>query len=677
MNNPINEQAMDAETVQQLQAVCPKITRERAVELLEAANGSLEVAFDIYFHQQEKQDSSPPVPSSVSASPIKQKKIAPKQANLHSFFQNTKSAAAASYSNQAKLDSFLHATKVDASANKDGDFLIIDDDPAPSRSDYNNGGAQNKSTNTSLKRPEVPEQSPPIKKQRNTKATATAEQKPLEPEVSFGRLAQALQEMTDTTKRLAKLDVLQTLIRDILKHADETEKAHVLTCALQLVLGRQTTKDQAPLDVSGSAVSKSLQTMLGVSRMQLSKAYREYGDLGDSAAAFFQKKSFFVTTIRTLSIVQVYQSLQRIVVTEGRDAKQHILLQLMRSCQTKSELRFLVRLLVGNMRVGANLKTILAALAMAMATISKNIGTKDAVARVQKTHDVCPNLEKIIRALLKGGLEQMQEECGIQVMTPISPMLAHPAHSLEQAQKLIAEKKSSAVLEWKYDGVRCQAHYEGTEIQLFSRNLLETTEQYPDAAQSVLAARRQDKSVDSFILDSEIVGIEGEGEHLRLLPFQDLSRRKRKNDNGKGVQVKIFAFDLMYLNGVSLVNRPLWERQRVLREHFQETNGFGFVSSLSFPSYQEHVLQEFLEEAVRGGAEGVMLKLEGRMCLHPISNQAGEDEKMQIASGKSDAIGAQSPYEAGARSQSWLKVKRDYVSGYADTIDVVPIGACK
>ncbi|MGK3744272.1 MAG: hypothetical protein ACI90V_011132, partial [Bacillariaceae sp.] len=111
------------------------------------------------------------------------------------------------------------------------------------------------------------------------------------------------------------------------------------------------------------------------------------------------------------------------------------------------------------MRIGANIKTVLAALAMAIVSIGQSedicdnpcnntgnennnrkkicpsssplLSVKGAITLVQKTYDVCPSIEKIIRALLEGGFDQMQRDCSIQVMTPIAPMLAHPIHSLD------------------------------------------------------------------------------------------------------------------------------------------------------------------------------------------------------------------------------------------------------
>jgi DNA ligase-1 len=799
--NERNNNGVDAESIQNLQMICEGISKQRAIDLLEAANFSLERAIDIFFHQQhqhEEQETKQnkttttrttttcnnstssssvdpakkmPLPPSaaekvVSSSPIAAAAKTTNKARGRTSSSSLKKRVTSSLSpdhranKQTKMQSFFgsSAKKTTVEHKTDGGATIfetksiiiskaisIDDDddddddtrcgPAakeqpgsvsakpertipsesqpssaaflPESQDTKKSDNNNKiviiddnshtSTTSSSKQGEVVGKGAAVaavQPQPQTQSQTNKQPPEFQEETSFQRLTDTLQQMTDTTKRLVKLAVLETFIRNVIaQHGgddlDETT-TKILTYSLQLVLGRPSSNDQAPLEVSGSAVSKGLQTILGVSRMQFSRAYRKHGDLGDVAASFFQKRSFFVATkIKYLSIVDVYTALQEIVRTSGRDAKQHIVLQLMRKCQSKTELRFLVRLLVSNMRVGANLKTVLAALAMAIGPQQQQGGggggskeesdqKKANIERVQKTHDICPNLERIIGALLRGGVEQMVKDCGIQVLTPIGPMLAHPIHTLDQIEKAMNEKQTSMTMEWKYDGVRCQAHYDGTTAKLFSRNMLESTAQYPDAAKNILEATCDASSVTSFIIDSEIVGVEGEGEEERLLPFQDLSKRKKKNDDGSGVRVKVFAFDLMHLNGVSYVERPLWERQQALRAHFQKTNDFDYVSSEILDSYDETKLRNFLEEAVRKGAEGLMLKMLGKStangssCENRADNVALDDA---LTSSSSGDILDSSPYEAGTRSHSWLKVKRDYVAGYADTIDVVPIGA--
>jgi DNA ligase-1 len=184
--------------------------------------------------------------------------------------------------------------------------------------------------------------------------------------------------------------------------------------------------------------------------------------------------------------------------------------------------------------------------------------------------------------------------------------------------------------------------------------LIDNTEQYPDVVEYLLQAKRS--SVLSFIIDSEIVAVapsDSARDGFRLLPFQDLSTRRGNKQQDDCVQIRVYAFDLLYLNGQSLLQRPLWERQALLRENFVPSDGFGFAMSVALNRFDSTILQNALETSVREGAEGLMVKLTGK-----------EDNCGVKATG----------YESGKRSRLWRKLKKDYLKG-ADTIDVVPIGA--
>jgi DNA ligase 1 len=701
MDGSIND---EAEKIQSLGAILgEEIPLARLRQILEASNGSIEHAIEIFFHQQEhraKQDhetthneESFPQTSSPTNSALRSNSATSKvaagtkrsQPTLLSIGKGKKSPS----KKQARLDSFFAVSGRNALSSKKTDTknkLVdqhnkSDSHQIPLKEDVveldevltiekiskqnakypsNSSTSLHTKTDASVTRVLAPAATP---------AAAPAVKESLEScnsTISFERFADMLQQLTDTTKRNSKLDILKTFICEMMeiKGADLLTRTQALTSALELVLGGNTSQ---PLNISSSAVSKALQLSLGVSRNQLSKAYRQYGDLGDCAASFFQKKTFFVTsTVRHLSVIQVTHGMEKICLTDGRDAKQHIILDLLRRCQSKLEIRFLVRLLVSCMRVGANLKTVLAALAMAVMSktnpaIQPNTNEdsaevtqiKEAVTMVQKTHDICPSIEKIVFALLEGGLEQMKRDCTVQVHIPISPMLAHPIHSLNEVDKVMEKKSDGAVMEFKYDGMRLQAHYDGRTIKLFSRHMLETTSQFPEVAMYLIKAFQATSDVKnascetSFIIDAEVVGVEEDEEGLRLLPFQDLSTRRKKNTDGKGVRVKVFAFDLMFLDGVSLVSERLGTRRSRLMERFQETSDFSFVKSKLLPRYDESLVTEFLKHSIECGAEGIMVK----------------------------TFGIDTAYEAGTRSHSWLKVKRDYVGDFADTIDVVPIGA--
>ena len=211
--------------------------------------------------------------------------------------------------------------------------------------------------------------------------------------------------------------------------------------------------------------------------------------------------------------------------------------------------------------------------------------------------------------------------------------------------------------------MRCQAHFDGSTMKLFSRHMLDITDHFPDVVKSILEAFSQanysEATSSSFIIDSEIVAIEGD----KFLPFQDLSTRRKKNDSlaEDDVKVKVFVFDLMYINGASLVDEPLYKRKEALVKSFRKTDKFDFVESKTLTTYDEETIKSYLEYAVSNGTEGLMLKQLGR---------EEKDDEAMLSTEKCPCS-----YEAGTRSRTWLKMKRDYVAGYADTIDVVPIGA--
>jgi len=132
------------------------------------------------------------------------------------------------------------------------------------------------------------------------------------------------------------------------------------------------------------------------------------------------------------------------------------------------------------------------------------------------------------------------------------------------------------------------------------------------------------------------------------MPFQELSRRKRKDVKVEDIQVRVclFAFDLLYLNGEPLLHEPLDRRRQLLREHFQHVPGeFDFAKSSDGETTDE--IQAFLEESVKDGCEGLMVKM---------------------------LEGDSSYYEPSRRSVNWLKLKKDYLAGVGDSLDLVVVG---
>ena len=204
------------------------------------------------------------------------------------------------------------------------------------------------------------------------------------------------------------------------------------------------------------------------------------------------------------------------------------------------------------------------------------------------------------------------------------------------------------ILRYKYDGERAQIHLlpDGT-VKIFSRNLEDNTLKYPDICRKLReACSVVAPNAHSFILDSEVVA--WDKKEGKILPFQQLSTRARKGVEEAGIQtqVLIFAFDLLFLNGKPLIRTPLGERQALLKKHFVEhPDLLQFAKSMQSADTEE--LSTFLNASVKEGCEGLMVK----------------------------TLTENASYLPSKRSLNWLKLKKDYMEGCGDSLDLVPIAA--
>ncbi|GKY99229.1 hypothetical protein MPSEU_000878200 [Mayamaea pseudoterrestris] len=656
---------MSSETTDTIKSIC-NVSSSRALELLDAAGGSVERAVEIHLQQHDNTSQQQPASKSTFQTPQKNTEASPQVSSSKRKTMNTPC--------QNTLLSFFsprQGTKRPKAGAKPNSEISID------------RSAMHASNNLDKK--------PTPAEARQEKQMSAAEDDDdkyhsASASLPFSILAGAFAEMIATTKRTVKTNALIKLFTEIIEHVggvhdgtNRQEDAVVLVRAIDLILGKLSASsssnaatsndanDAIILQVSGSAVSAAVQSVTGVSRQELSNVYRKSGDLGDVAASLFlstRQKQFFTTFTKPqapLSILKVHEQLRAIAnVSAGKGSKKErlgLLVKLMRRACDKEEMRFLVRILLGNMRLGATIKTVLVALATAVEQVrsemdSEFVALPNPTKSLEKVFNICPRLDKVSAALLTGGVPCAVDKCSVEINYPIQPMLADPVHSFKEIEMFLTATDGTlltAVAEYKYDGVRCQAHYDGKAIRLFSRNMLENTAQYPDAVQYMLEAKSDD--VNSFIIDAEIVGVAADercSDGFRLLPFQDLStRRGTKLSEDTRIAVRVYAFDLMSLNGQSLLDLSLKERQSILKRRFCSTMGFTFAKSTTIVGFREPELQITLQKSIDDGAEGLMLKLSGLGTL----------------------------YESGTRSKTWKKVKKDYLGAFADTIDVVPIGA--
>jgi DNA ligase-1 len=283
---------------------------------------------------------------------------------------------------------------------------------------------------------------------------------------------------------------------------------------------------------------------------------------------------------------------------------------------TRAEQDFIVRLLSGELRQGALEAVLVDAVAKASAI---DVGA------VRRAVMMAGTLAPVARAALLVG-EAGLAGFGIQLLQPVQPMLAQPASDVNEALDQVG---SDASLEWKLDGARIQVHKAAGDVRVFSRNLRDVTAAVPEVVEAVQAF-----PVDDAIVDGEVIALRPDGSPQ---PFQvTMQRFGRKLDVERlraDVPLTSFFFDCLYADGESLVDASL--ESRVARLNI--LTPFLVVPTLLRPTREG--AQEFLDETLRRGHEGVMVK----------SLDAG--------------------YAAGRRGQQWLKVK------IARTLDLVVLAA--
>ncbi|CAM1503830.1 Fc.00g014210.m01.CDS01 [Cosmosporella sp. VM-42] len=532
---------------------------------------------------------------------------------------------------------------------------------------------------------------------------------------SYALLTRCFVLVSGTTSRIKIVDTLVNFVR-IMIEADPSSLLPAVWLATNSISPPYISLE---LGLGGSAISKALKNVCGLDNKSLKTIYAKYGDAGDVAFEAKKKQSFTLRKPKPLTIKGVFQALVKIANSQGQgsaEAKQRIVDRLLQDARGGEESRFMVRTLCQHLRIGAVKTTMLIALSRAFA-LSRPPGAdfplksvsdlsklkKEELAEVwsrgEEIVKACfarrPNYNDLVTVLLEIGIcDELLVRCDLTLHIPLRPMLGSITRDL--SEMLTKLQGRDFACEYKYDGQRAQVHCdEKGKVSIFSRHLEVMTDKYPDLVELVPKIRGD--GVESFIMEGEVVAVDRETGELKN--FQTLTNRARKDVAIGSIRIEVclFSFDLMYLNGQPLLDRPFRERRELLRSLFKEIpHNFTWVKSLDATSGDSETVLEFFKSATDSKCEGIMVKILDNLPTVPYigeeeqapvneekivlpkskAKSKGKGKAMVDANGEKKAKTRRKPllatYEPDKRLDSWLKVKKDYNSSF-DTLDLIPI----
>lgn len=438
--------------------------------------------------------------------------------------------------------------------------------------------------------------------------------------MKFEDLCACFLKLEATTKRLEMFDILS----ETFSKADKKDIAKTVYLMQEELLPPFF---NVQLGIADRLVEKAISDAYKVNLDIIKTANKKLGDLGMVAEKYNKEgvKS-------NLTVSEVYDKVYRLSTISGEgsvEEKTNTLSSILKAT-SPIEAKYVIRFIMGKLRLGVGEATIMEALSKAR-TKDRKFKTE-----LERAFNLCSDLGHVAEVFYENGEDGIRK-FRVEVMRPIRPALAERLSSAEE----IIKKLGKCAVDQKFDGFRAQVHKHKDQVKIFSRNLEDITHFMPE----VVAAIKKLKH-ENLIFDSEALTYDEDTN--TLFPFQITIQRKRKHnieEVSENYPLRLFVFDIMLLDGEDLMDKPYQER----REKIDKLFGYDETISKSKIIITDNPkeLSKFFEETIGSGLEGVVAK-------------------------KLD-----SPYSAGARNFNWIKIKRSYKSQLNDTIDIVILGYFK
>lgn len=453
--------------------------------------------------------------------------------------------------------------------------------------------------------------------------------------MKFSKLSEYLQKLEKTSSR----NTITEILAEVFKEATSRDVDKIAYLSLGRIAPQY---EGVELNFAEKMMARAIARAYGESPEYVTREYKRIGDLGNVAESFAKEKHHKKDE---LSVLEVYERLYKIANLQGEGSQEKKLEEmtlLLKSLDSLSA-RYVARIPVGKLRLGFSDATILDALSI------MEKGDKSARKEIESIYNITADIGKVAKRVKSEGLKGL-ERVEVEPGVPIRPALAERLPSVEKVAEKLAPKFA---VEPKMDGFRIQLHVWGNKndrcARIFSRNLENVTDMFPEIVE---AAKELD--IKSGIFDGEAIGYSPTTGHFAS--FQETVQRKRKHgieEFAKSMPLKVFLFDVLYLNGKTLLQEPFTKRREILEKETgiaSRKNGDTVLLADQTVASSAVELRQFVEQYLGDGLEGVVAK------------------KLDVA------------YQAGGRGYHWVKFKRHSGrkkadQGLADTVDCVLMGA--
>ncbi len=397
------------------------------------------------------------------------------------------------------------------------------------------------------------------------------------------------------------------------------------------------------LNVGQSIIVQSISKTFGHTIKEIEKHHLSSGDLGKTAEYFSEIRSQKSLFSKKISLKEVYNTLKQLVETTGKnstDIKVNLISSLYNN-GSPLESKYITKIILKTLRLNLGIQTIIEACALKVMK-DKGYNLHDENMQEYKKikeiidlkQSISNDLGLVVSLIFNSNLDALNE-IKITPGIPIKSALGER----EKSPEAIIDRLGYCMVEGKYDGFRTQLHKLNSKINMYSRRGEDSTNYFPEFL-PILKNINHD-----FILDCEAIGYDVDSK--KFLSFQETIKRKRKYDikeMSEKIPVKLIAFDILYLDGKETLHLPLEERRKILEKLIVEINNYNIQTSIAIKTDKPKELKSFFDKCLELSLEGIMAK----------------DLKKS--------------YVPGSRDFGWIKLKKNYLDGQADSFDVVIVG---